>query len=209
MIKREEIIGDCRLILGDCREILPLLPKVDAVVTDPPYGIDAGNMTMGRGSRNDTGKNILKDWDVAPAKEYFDELMRVSKEQVIWGGNYFPLRPSRCFLIWDKLDYKSDFASAELAWTSFNKVVKTFQHARNNRTIRIHPTQKPTKLYQWILSNYAKPGDRILDTHLGSGSIAIACYDMGFDLTGYEIDKDYYDAAVNRLENHKKQLTLF
>lgn len=182
----------------------------DLAIVDPPYGIDAGNMTMGRGSRNDSGKNKPKDWDIAPKEYYFKELMRVSKNQIIWGGNYFPLPPSRCYLLWDKMDYNSDFASHELAWTSFNKVVKCYRRARNcGDEIKIHPTQKPEQIYRWLLKNYATEGMKILDTHLGSGSIAISCYDMGFDLTGYEIDQDYYDAAVKRLENHKKQLTLY
>lgn len=203
--------SNIQLFNMDCMEAMKEMPDkaFDLAIVDPPYGIDAGNMTMGRGSRNDTGKNKAKDWDsMAPAREYFEELFRVSKQQVIWGGNYFPLPPSRCFLIWDKLDYNSDFASAELAWTSFNAVVKTFQHARNKGNItKIHPTQKPVDLYSWILNRYAPPQAKILDTHLGSGSIAIACYDMGFDLTGYEIDKDYYEAACKRLEQHKRQLT--
>lgn len=202
--------SNIQLFNMDCMEAMKQMPDkaFDLAIVDPPYGIDAGNMTMGRGSRNDTGKNKAKNWDVAPAQEYFNELFRVSKQQVIWGGNYFPLPPSRCVLIWDKLDYNSDFASAELAWTSFDKVVKTFQRARNKgNEVKIHPTQKPPELYRWILKNYGQDGNSIIDTHLGSGSIAIACYDMGFDLTGYEIDKDYYDAAVKRLENHKKQIT--
>lgn len=143
--------------------------------------------------------------------EYFNELARVSKNQIIWGGNYFLLPPTRCFLIWRKLTISESFTMAmcEYAWTSFNENAKWIEIAPqgNAGKQRFHPTQKPEKLYAWTLNKYAKKGDKILDTHLGSGSIAIACYDMGFDLTGYEIDKDYYDAAVKRLENHKKQLT--
>ncbi len=155
----------------------------------------------------------VKHWDIAPKPEYFDELARVSKNQIIWGGNYFLLPPTRCFLVWRKLTISESFSMAmcEYAWTSFNDNAKWIEIAPQNDggKKRFHPTQKPIKLYHWILNGYAKPGFKILDTHLGSGSIAIACYDMGFDLCGYEIDKDYYDAAVNRLENHKKQLTLF
>lgn len=152
----------------------------------------------------------VKHWDVAPKLEYFNELARVSKNQIIWGGNYFELPATRCFLVWRKLTISEKFTMAmcEYAWTSFNDNAKFIEIAPQDKE-RFHPTQKPVKLYFWILNNYAKQGFKILDTHLGSGSIAIACYDMGFDLVGYEIDKDYFDAANKRLENHKKQLTLF
>lgn len=202
--------SEINLILGDCMIGLHNTPDkyFDLAIVDPPYGIDAGNMTMGRGSRNDSGKNKPKDWDIAPREYYFHELMRVSKNQIIWGGNYFPLPPARCYLLWDKLDYNSDFASHELAWTSFNKVVKCYRRARNcGDEQKIHPTQKPEQLYRWILKNYAQAGMKILDTHVGSGSIAVACYDMGYALTGYEIDAEYYHAAVKRLDIHKQQLT--
>tara|TARA_Y100001937_G_C7098800_1_gene321469 strand:- start:733 stop:1353 length:621 start_codon:yes stop_codon:yes gene_type:complete len=182
-------------------------------IVDPPYGIDAAKMTMGKGSRNDTGKNKKKDWDKGiPNKEYFIELKRVSKNQIIWGGNYYLdfLNSTRCFLMWDKLDYNSDFASHELAWTSFNKNTKCFRRARNKgNEQKIHPTQKPVKLYEWLLMNYAKEGDKILDTHLGSGSIAIACHNLGFDLTACELDTEYYEAAIKRINNHKAQTRLF
>jgi site-specific DNA-methyltransferase (adenine-specific) len=185
----------------------------DLAIVDPPYGIDAAKMTMGKGSRNDTGKNKKKDWDKGiPSKEYFEELQRVSKNQIIWGGNYYLdfLNSTRCFLMWDKLDYNSDFASHELAWTSFNKNTKCFRRARNKgNEQKIHPTQKPVKLYEWLLMNYANKGDKILDTHLGSGSIAIACHNLGFDLTACELDKEYFDAAMKRINNHKSQIRLF
>jgi site-specific DNA-methyltransferase (adenine-specific) len=154
-----------------------------------------------------------------PEKAYFIELMRVSVNQIIFGGNYFinHLRNTSCFIVWDK-DNSGNFADCELAWTSFNTAVRKFkyrwngmlqEHMGKDKEVRLHPTQKPEDLYRWILKMYAKQGNRILDTHLGSGSIAIACHDMGFDLTGYEIDKDYYEAAVKRLENHQKQGQLF
>jgi len=153
----------------------------------------------------------VKHWDIAPSQEYFNELARVSKNQIIWGGNYFNLPPTRCFLVWRKLTISESFTMAmcEYAWTSFNDNAKWIEIAPqgNKGKERFHPTQKPEKLYAWTLNNYAEKGMKILDTHLGSGSIAIACYDMGFDLTGFEIDKDYYEAAVKRLETHKKQLT--
>ena len=198
----------------DCLEAMKLMKdnEFDLAIVDPPYGIDAAKMTMGKGSRNDTGKNKKKNWDKAkPSKEYFIELKRVSSNQIIWGGNYFLdfLYSTRCFLMWDKLDYNSDFASHELAWTSFNKNTKCFRRARNKgNEQKIHPTQKPVKLYEWLLMNYAKEGDKILDTHLGSGSIALACHNLGYDLTGFELDKEYYDNAIKRIKNHQSQLRL-
>lgn len=152
----------------------------------------------------------LNQWDdIRPNQEYFNELFRVSINQIVWGANYYldMLRPSRGVIAWDKnLGQPLNFSHWEMAWTSFDCIARKVVHSSNTGN-RIHPTQKPCELYRWLLKNYAKEGNKILDTHLGSGSIAIACYDMGFDLTGYEIDKDYYDAAVKRLENHKKQLT--
>lgn len=150
------------------------------------------------------------DWDnEIPKQEYFDELMRISKNQIIWGGNYFPLPPTKHVIFWDKLTpIGMSFSDGELAWTSFDMVIRKYTF-RNITGDKIHPTEKPIQLYKWLLKNYAKEGDKILDTHLGSGSIAIACWDMGFDLTGYEIDKEYYDNAVKRLENHKAQLQLW
>lgn len=171
------------IYLGDCMDHMAKFKdkQFDLAIVDPPYGINFTKMNMGKSGRNDPLKNNLKYWDSkTPNENYFKQLFRVSKNQIIWGGNYFNLPPSRCFLIWDKLDYNSDFASAELAWTSFDRVVKTFQKGRNNGTKRIHPTQKPVDLYLWILKNYAKEGDIILDTHLGSGSSAIACHRAGF-----------------------------
>ena len=198
----------------DCMEAMKQMPDkaFDLAIVDPPYGIGFD----GQKENRDTNRKFheFKGWDSQiPSKEYFENLFRVTANSIIWGGNYMVenLRNSRCWLAWDKIQEfsGSDF---ELAWTSFDRPAKSFRKSRVESYCgisKIHPTQKPVALYKWILKNYAKPGDKILDTHLGSGSIAIACYDMGFDLTGYEIDKDYYDAAVNRLENHKKQLTLF
>ena len=204
------------LRLGDCLEAMKAMAdnEYDLAIVDPPYGIDASRMTMGRGSANDKGRHdTSKDWDKeTPKPEYFEQLKRVSKNQIIWGGNYFTLPPSRCWLLWDKIDYNSDFASHEMAWTSFDKVVKCFRRARStggDSIGKIHPTQKPVALYKWLLHNYAKEGDKILDTHLGSGSIAIACHDYKYDLTGYEIDEDYYNAAVKRYKAHAAQTKLF
>jgi len=179
----------------------------DLAIVDPPYGIDI-NSSGRLGHYGGKGKK----WDnEIPNDVYFDELYRVSKNQIVWGANYFNMPPTRCFLIWDKQQPENiSFASCEFAWTSFNKSAKTFyQRPQNADTYRIHPTQKPVALYKWLLMNYAKPNDKILDTHLGSGSIAIACYDLGFDLTACELDTDYFNGAVKRLENHKLQLKIF
>lgn len=202
--------SEIKLFNMDCMEAMKQMPDkaFDLAIVDPPYGIGINQMNMGG---RQTVKPTDKKWDNAiPSKEYFDELMRVSKEQVIWGGNYFPLRPSRCFMVWDKGEtmYGRDFAECELAWVSIDKSARIYKK-NPNQPERFHPTQKPVDIYSHILKLYAPPQAKILDTHLGSGSIAIACYDMGFDLTGYEIDKDYYDAATTRLDNHKKQLTMF
>ena len=203
----------------------------DLAIVDPPYGIGVPKQLHSSGSWSNKQEVTLTtykrgDWDdERPDKSYFEELFRVSKRQIIWGGNYFTdyLYPSKHWIIWDKKRHpKMSFAQAELAWCSFGRNVRFFRRSwildknnvSNNPTkaahyTRIHPTQKPPALYHWILRNYAEKGYKILDTHLGSGSVAMACYDHGFDLVGYEIDKDYFDAAMNRLQNHKKQLSLF
>jgi len=178
----------------------------ELAIVDPPYGISVNQMNMGGRAFKPTDK----DWDESvPKKAYFDELFRVSKRQVIWGGNYFNLKPSQYFAIWDKGEtmYGRDFAECEYAWVSGGGT-RIYKRSPNQPE-RIHPTQKPASLYKWLLQNYAKEGDKILDTHLGSGSIAIACYDLGFDLTACELDKDYYDAAMKRIKNHTDQLTIF
>jgi len=183
----------------------------DLAIVDPPYGIDITNSGWVKSNKNIKTNN---NWDnETPNKKYFEELKRVSKNQIIWGGNYFldNLNNTRCFLIWDKqIGECTSFASSELAWTSFDKSTKTFyEHPAKYGKDKIHPTQKPIKLYEWTLINYAEEGDKILDTHLGSGSITIACHNLGFDLTACELDKDYYDAAMKRLKQHQAQLTMF
>ena len=201
----------------DCLEAMKEMKdnQFDLAIVDPPYGIGASEMTMGSGKNKKYKKG--KKWDnETPTQKYFNEIQRVSKNQIIWGGNYFAdkLKPTRCYIFWDKgINGDCDFADGELAWCSFDKVLrkapiryKGFLGADN---IRIHPTQKPVKLYEWLLMNYAKEGDTILDTHLGSGSIAIACHNLGYDLTGYEIDKEYFKAAKKRIEQHKQQTRLF
>jgi site-specific DNA-methyltransferase (adenine-specific) len=193
-------------------------------IVDPPYGIGAPKMSptpnerkhgrigdnSGGGKIKDETLNISNtEWDNdIPTDQYFSELFRVSKNQIIWGGNYFHLHPSRCVIAWDKVQPWENFSQWEMAWTSFDYPAALFRF--DNRTGgKIHPTAKPVALYKWLLSHYAKPGDKILDTHLGSGSIAIACHDLGYDLTACELDKDYYEAAMDRLKTHQAQATLF
>ena len=155
--------------------------------------------------------------DKKPNKKYFKELFRVSKNQIIWGGNYFELPISRGWVFWLKGMQNNYFSDGELAWSSFDRVLKCFdfmwsgmlQGDMKNKEVKIHPTQKPVKLYEWLLMNYAKEGDKILDTHLGSGSIAIACHNLGYDLTACELDKEYYDAAIKRINQHKAQIRMF
>jgi site-specific DNA-methyltransferase (adenine-specific) len=179
----------------------------DLAIVDPPYGV---KLNVGRNNQD-----LNKGWDdTIPPKEYFIELMRVSKNYIIWGGNYFieHLKNTRCFIYWDKpnIEHLPTMADGELALTSFKSNAKKYRttSALHNGK-KIHPTQKPVKLYEWLLMNYAKEGDKILDTHLGSGSIAIACHNLGFDLTACELDKEYYDAAIKRLNDHKLQQKLF
>jgi site-specific DNA-methyltransferase (adenine-specific) len=205
-----------RLHHGDC---LPAMKQMkdneyDLAIVDPPYGIQQHQgIQMGKWSRNIHTK---KDWDNSiPSQEYFNELFRISKNQIIWGGNYFIdyLSNTRCMLVWDKKNGSNPISDCELAWTSFDSSVRKFVYNHiqeyNQKIERIHPTQKPVALYQWILSNYAKPGDKIIDTHLGSGSIAIACHDNKFDLDAWELDEEYYMKAKARLEAHQQQLQLF
>jgi site-specific DNA-methyltransferase (adenine-specific) len=178
----------------------------DLAVVDPPYGIDRNGMNMGNSVFNTDDKK----WDKSiPKKEYFNELFRISKNHIIWGGNYFPLPQSQYFLIWDKGEtmYGRDFAECEYAWV---KSGGTRIFKKNpNQPDRIHPTQKPVKLYDWIFKNYAKPTDKILDTHLGSGSSRIAAYKSGLSFVGIELDKDYFDAQEKRFNTFKSQLRLF
>ena len=183
----------------------------DLAIVDPPYGIGMDGGAVGYKGFNNFEK---KNWDAqTPDPEYFNELFRVSKSQIIWGGNYFNLAPSRCFLVWDKGEgfYGRTYAEAELAWTSFDANVKIFKRdplAKGDYRGKIHPTQKPVALYKWLLTNYAKPGDLILDTHVGSASSLIACHDLGFSAVGFEIDEDYYKASKQRLKDHMAQMRI-
>lgn len=192
----------------DCMDAMREFPDgyFDLAVVDPPYGI-------GISSNSFRQKQSVKNWDSEiPSEKYFNELFRVSKNQVIWGGNYFGLPASQGFLIWDKKQ-PHDFSSAmcEYAWMSLQSPAKIYrQHVVTAEPNKIHPTQKPVKLYEWIYMNYLPNGGKVLDTHLGSGSNRIAADKMGnIEFYGYEIDKEYFDASVNRFEQYKAQLTMW
>jgi site-specific DNA-methyltransferase (adenine-specific) len=179
----------------------------DLAIVDPPYGIDINSS-----GTHFKEKYEVKDWDKnTPDDEYFKELIRVSKNQIIWGGNYFldRLGNCKCFLIWDKrIAEDMSFAMCEMAWTSFKNGAKIYKTTATQQN-RIHPTQKPVNLYEWILMRYASEGQKILDTHLGSGSIAIACHNLNYDLVSCEIDEQYHKDALERLKIHQAQLTMF
>ena len=195
----------------------------DLAIVDPPYGIGADK------KRADTGKNKhikqkdyhFGNWDKnTPKKEYFEELFRVSKNQIIWGGNYFVSKipyDSSCWIVWDKDNGSNSYADCEIAYTSFSSAIRKIkfrwfgflQENMKEKELRIHPTQKPIQLYKWLLYNYSEKGQKILDTHLGSGSIAVACHYFGVDLVGVEIDKEYYNNAKKRIEMLTAQETLF
>jgi len=197
----------------DCMEGMSKYPDkyFDLAIVDPPYGIQAAKDSFGHWQRS---RMIKKDWDNSPpGRNYFKELMRITNNQIIWGGNYFGLPRTRGFIVWDKgAGFKGrDFAECEYAWTSFDKNAKIYSRdplVNRDYVDRIHPTQKPIDLYRWLLQKYADPGQIILDTHVGSASSLIACDQMGFDYVGFEIDKDYYDAACERIKRYRSQLKL-
>jgi len=217
MIDNPVTIGNATLMQVDCMEYMATLPDnaFELAIVDPPYGIRAADkpIAMGKWKRN---IHQSKNWDNSvPDKDYFGEVKRVSNNQIIWGGNYFLdyLSATRCFIVWDKNNGSNMMADCELAWTSFDSSVRKFTRSHiddhNEGIGRIHPTQKPIKLYEWLLTNYATPGDRILDTHLGSCSSVIACLNMGYEITGCELDPDYFAAGVERVRNSQRQETLF
>jgi len=197
----------------DCMAAMAEFPDkyFELAVVDPPYGLE-GRVTEGGNtnsqSRKFRDKYREQNWDTAPTADYFKQLARVSVNQIICGGNYFPLPPTRCFIFWDKRQTMPTFSAGELIWTSFDKPAKLFE-LKSTDTARFHPTQKPIALYKWLLTNYAKPGDKILDTHLGSGSSRIAAWDMGFDFWGYELDADYFEAQEARFKAHISKPVLF
>ena len=210
-----EQLGNIKLYNADCMEVMKTFKdkQFDLAIVDPPYGI---------GFANKIREAKTKNWDNSiPTDEYFSELKRVSKNQIIWGANYFPyLWQNGCkgFVFWNKDVNFDSYSAGELAYTSFDKPAKYYYYAwngladgirgRNKQQKTIHPTQKPVKLYEWLLLNYAKEGDTILDTHFGSLSIGIACEKLGFELTAIELDKDYYRMAKKRLLDYKNQLTI-
>jgi len=199
--------------LCDCMEFMKGIPDkyYELAIVDPPYGIGA-NKEKPHNGWQDWG---IKDWDNnSPDRSYFEELLRVSRNQIIWGANHFISKiaiDSSCWLLWDKGQRDFSLADGELAWTSFDTSVRIFSYARGKalQEGKIHPTQKPVALYKWLLKNYAKPNDKIFDSHVGSGSIRIACHDMGFDFEGCEIDKDYWEAQEERYNTHIQQSDLF
>lgn len=217
----------------DCLAAMRAMPDkaFDLAVVDPPFGIGVMSMTYASGDDRVYGNAVAKrrdyrkqsEWDTKPTREYFDELRRVSSAQIIWGGNYFSdmLPPSRGFICWDKRvndKMTNDFSDCEYAWLSEGLgVARMFRYCWNgmiqgdmkNKEERFHPTQKPVALYRWIFSRYAKPGDKILDTHLGSGSSRIAAYEAGLDFVGYEIDKQYFKKQEERFKAHTAQMSIF
>jgi site-specific DNA-methyltransferase (adenine-specific) len=205
-------------ITNECNmELMSRYPDgyFDLAIVDPPYGYGDAKTDI----LNFRQTEQHREWNIAPNEEYFKELFRVSKNQIIWGGNYFPFIwgfGGRCFIYWHKGNPVPNFADGEMAWTSFDKNAvqidyRYYGNLQGNTSAekKIHPTQKPVALYEWILMRYANQGDKILDTHLGSGSIAIACHNLKFDLTACELDKDYFEAAIKRLKDHQAQLTIF
>ena len=200
------VVGGLTITCEDNMELMSRYPDnyFDLAIVDPPYG-------LGISSNPVRQQHQKKDWDSAiPTKEYFNELFRVSKNQIIWGGNYFDLPPSRGFFIWDKKQpHDFSLAMCEMAWSSIQKPAKMWSLSVLKEQNKIHPTQKPIQLYEWLLMNNAEEGFKILDTHLGGGSIALACHNLKYELTACEIDKDYFIETKQRIINHVAQQSLF
>lgn len=212
-------VDNSQIFQGDCMDFMKEIPDkhFDLAIVDPPYG-DTCVLTGGKAKANGYREywNKITDegnWNVAPDIKYFNELFRISKNQIIWGANHLVnfLPPSSGWVFWDKGQRDFSFSDGELAYTSFNQKMRAITiHRQELQTeSRMHPTQKPIKLYKYLIDKFANPGDKILDTHLGSGSSRIAAHDMGFDFTGYELDKDYFESSVNRFNQYKSQLCLF
>lgn len=202
----------------DCMDLMARYEDnyFDLAIVDPPYGLGIdGQKENKKGKQSDRKYHKQKQWDnEIPDKKYFNELERVSKNQIIWGANYFVkhlTKGTKGWVVWFKGQTGLTMSDCELAYSSFNCATRVVNINRVDllKQNTIHPTEKPIRLYQWLLENYAKENDKILDTHLGSGSIAIACHNLGFELTGCELDKDYYEAAMKRIEQHKQQQRLF
>ena len=202
-----------KLYLMDCMDGMKNIPDkyFDLAIVDPPYGIGAGKEKPHNGWK-DYG---IKQWDnESPNEEYFKELFRVSQNQIIWGANHFISKipfDFSCFIIWDKGQRNFSLADGEMAWTSFKSAARFFNYSRGQalQEGKIHPTQKPIALYKWLLKNYAKEGDKIIDTHVGSASSVIACHEMGFEYLGFELDEEYFEEANKRLEKVKAQVSMF
>jgi len=192
----------------DCMSYMATLPDkaFELAIVDPDFGLNEKISNGGTWA----SKYKKGDGDLGgkPPVEYWNQLFRISVNQIVWGGNYFQLRESRCFIVWDKIAQMDTLADCEMAWTSFDRNAKIYRHPRNTSEKRIHICQKPVALYRWLLHNYAKPGDRILDTHGGSRSLAIACHQMGFDHVSCELDKEYHEASVKRFKEQTSQLSL-
>ena len=190
----------------DCMDGMKEFPDkyFELAIVDPPYGIGISSNPVRKAHEK-------KSWDAnVPNKEYFEELKRVSVNQIIWGGNYYNLPPTQNYIVWDKRQpHDFSLAMCELAWCSIQKPIKMFSYSVLTERNKIHPTQKPVALYKWLLTNYANNGDKILDTHVGSASSLIACHNLGFDYVGFELDKEYYKLASKRLETEKSQLSIF
>ena len=216
-IIREERIGDCRLLLGDCLSIMPLLDPVDAVVTDPPYGIgESGQKNRTRGKKAAPGKYKDCHWDNEPASaDHIEAIKAAAPHQIIFGGNYFTgLGPTSCWLVWDKQNGENDFADCELAWTNLQKAVRRVYWRwngmiRKGDDIREHPTQKPVGVMEWCINHLPDSAETILDPFAGSGTTGVACVNMGRRFIGIERDQDYFDIACKRVEEAYRQPDLF
>ena len=218
---RKEIIGNATLYLGDCAEILPTLDKVDAVITDPPYGIDViaktyqnKNTRPGKSMANKTNWDINQTWDKeTPPQEILDKMREISQYQAFFGGNYFTLPPTSCWLVWDKLNGDNDFADCELAWTNWPKAVRRLQWRwngmiRQGNEERYHPTQKPLGVMKWVIDLCPK-ANTILDPFMGSGTTGVAAVQMGRSFIGIEREKSYFDIACERIEKAQLQTDMF
>jgi site-specific DNA-methyltransferase (adenine-specific) len=219
-MKPTDILGNIKLYNADCMEVMKTFKdkQFDLAICDPPYGIGVDGQKQSINLNNPKANrkaHDFKGWDnEIPTAEYFAELERVSKNQIIWGANYFVEhlhKGTKGWVVWYKGQEGLTMSDAELAYSSFDCATRVVKINRVEllKDGTVHPTQKPIKLYKWLLQNYAKEGDAILDTHFGSLSIGIACHDLKFDLTAIELDKDYYEQAKQRLINHQRQLTLF
>ena len=205
-----------RMYNCDCMDFMEDCDTYDLAIVDPPYGIGADKAMGYKNNRENKDKWKGGEWDVKPNKEYFDLLKSVSENQIVWGGNYFPElwnKQARGVIIWDKVN-RTCFGDGEMAWSSFDKPIRIYEFSSSNlqgfrNPDRFHPTEKPIQLYKWLLTNYANEGDTIFDSHGGSMSIAIACWDLGFDLDICELDTDYFNDAVKRFETHIAQTQLF